>query len=216
VAFCSYRFANLLMQDPAFMKYGNQSQEMTVKGILGEVDGVKIVKVPSARLPLGAAYILAHPSATTAPKQLEDFKIHDNPPGINGWLVEGRVIYDCFILNNKNEGIYYLGSQAVLSDLIVNTAATATNKSTVLVLTDVPTGYSLYYKVGTAAETVAYDNIVSTSTSGSASNTIYGWTALTNASELTKASTETEITVVMVETSSMKAKAVGSTELNFG
>ena len=85
VCFCSYRFANLLKQDPAFMRYSNLSQEMIIKGVLGEVDGVKIVKVPSSRLPAGAAFILTHPIAATAPKQLQDYKIHDNPPGINGW-----------------------------------------------------------------------------------------------------------------------------------
>ena len=32
--------------------------------------------------------------------------IHDNPPGINGWLVEGRVRYDAFVLENKKGAIY--------------------------------------------------------------------------------------------------------------
>ena len=55
VAFCSYRFANLLKQDPAFMKYSNMSQEMVIKGVLGECDGIKVVKVPSSRLPAGSS-----------------------------------------------------------------------------------------------------------------------------------------------------------------
>ena len=46
VAFCSYRFANLLKQDSAFVKYGNTSQEMVIKGVIGECDGTQIVKVP--------------------------------------------------------------------------------------------------------------------------------------------------------------------------
>ena len=106
VCFCTYRFANLLKQDPAFMKYGDKSQDMVIKGVMGEVDGTKIVKVPSSRLPAGAAFLLTHPIAATAPKQLEDYKIHDNPPGISGWLVEGRVIYDCFVLNEKSREMY--------------------------------------------------------------------------------------------------------------
>ena len=75
VCFCSYRFANLLKQDSAFMKYGDASQQMLIKGVIGEVDGCKIVKVPSSRLPAGAAFLLTHPVAATAPKQLEDYKI---------------------------------------------------------------------------------------------------------------------------------------------
>ena len=88
VAFCSYRFCSYIMQDPAFVKFGDRSQEMVAKGILGEVDGTKIVKVPSSHLPAGAAFILASADSVVAPKQLEDYKIHDNPPGISGWLVK--------------------------------------------------------------------------------------------------------------------------------
>lgn len=76
ICFCTYRFANLLKQDPAFMKYGNASQEMVIKGVIGEVDGCKIVKVPSSRLPAGAAFLLTHPIAATAPKQLTEYKIN--------------------------------------------------------------------------------------------------------------------------------------------
>lgn len=110
IAFCSYKFANLLKQDPSFMKYSNMSQEMVIKGIMGEVDGVKIVKVPASRLPAGCSFILTHPIAATGPKQLEEYKIHDNPPGISGWLCEGRFIYDCFVLNEKADAIFYHGT----------------------------------------------------------------------------------------------------------
>ena len=110
VAFCSYKFANLLKQDSSFMKYGNLSQEMVQKGILGEVDGTKIVKVPASRLPEGCSFILTHPIAATGPKQLEEYKIHSDPPGISGWLVEGRFVYDCFVLNEKADAIWYQGT----------------------------------------------------------------------------------------------------------
>lgn len=110
VALCSYKFANLLKQDPAFMKYGNLSQEMILKGVLGEIDGVKVVKVPASRLPSGCNFILAHPMATVAPKQLWEYKIHTDAPGISGWLCEGRVLFDAFVLNNKAVALYYNGA----------------------------------------------------------------------------------------------------------
>lgn len=110
VAFCSYKFANFLKQDPAFMKYGNVSQEMVTKGVMGECDGVKIVKVPASRLPAGCSFILTHPIAATAPKQLDEYKIHENAPGVSGWLVEGRMLFDAFVLNNKADAIFYQGT----------------------------------------------------------------------------------------------------------
>ena len=96
VAFCSYKFANLLKQDPSFMKYGNLSQEMVNKGIMGECDGVKIVKVPASRLPAGCSFILTHPIAATGPKQLEEYKIHSDPPGISGW--SARISHPCTVM----------------------------------------------------------------------------------------------------------------------
>ena len=157
VCFCSYKFANFLKQDPAFMKYGDKSQEMLIKGVIGEVDGCKIVKVPSSRLPAGAAFLITHPIAATAPKQLDEYKIHDNPPGISGWLVEGRFIYDCFVLNEKADAVYYHGSQPVMKVMNVVTAGTADGKSTVIVVPGAPeTGHTWKYETAaTAAELTA-------------------------------------------------------------
>jgi hypothetical protein len=113
VALCSYNFANALKQDPSFMRYGDMTQEMLKKGIMGEVDGVKIVKVQRSRLPEGCDFIITHPIACCAPKQLDEYKIHTDAPGISGWLVEGRILYDAFVLNNKADAIYYHGSAKV-------------------------------------------------------------------------------------------------------
>jgi hypothetical protein len=133
IAFCSYRYANLLMRDPAFSKDCDLAQKMLIKGTVGEVDGCRIVRVPANRLPAGAAFLLLHPMAACGPKQLEEFKIHENPPGISGWLCEGRFIYDFFILNSKADALWYHGSQPVLKLLSVITAASDAGKSTVLI-----------------------------------------------------------------------------------
>lgn len=110
IAVCSYKFANLMMQDPAFVKQGNSSQEMVIKGQIGEVDGTRLIRVPSALLPEGCDFILTHPIASVGPKQLSEYRIHTDPPGLSGWLCEGRIIYDCFVLNNKRDAIFYHGT----------------------------------------------------------------------------------------------------------
>lgn len=106
IAFVTPTFYSLLKQDDAFIKSSEIAQNMLINGQVGEVDGVKIVKVPSIYLPASTAFIITHQIATVAPKKLEDYKTHDNPPGINGWLVEGRLRYDAFVLNNKANAIY--------------------------------------------------------------------------------------------------------------
>jgi N4-gp56 family major capsid protein len=106
IAFCTPAYYNFLKQDNSFIKASDTAQGMLAKGEMGEVDGVKIIKVPSSYLPANTAFIITHPSATVSPSILEDYKIHDNPPGVNGWLVEGRKRYDAFVLNNKVNAIY--------------------------------------------------------------------------------------------------------------
>lgn len=208
VAYCTYKFANLLKQDSAFMKYSDMSQDMILRGVIGEVDGCKIVKVPSSRLPAGAAFIITHAVAATAPRQLEDYRIHDNPPGISGWLVEGRFIYDCFVLNEKVNAIYYHGGQSVLKSLSVVTSPTDASKSTVVV-NGVKEGAKWYYM--TAATQAALTAV----TVGTAITTS-GWTELTqNGLEITPTSGHKYIRIVDVD-SANKPLAVGDAVLNIG
>ena len=168
VCFCSYKFANLLKRDSSFVRYGDSSQELLKKGVIGEVDGTRIVKVPASRLPSGCAFLLVHPMAATAPKQLEEYKIHDNPPGISGFLVEGRCIYDCFVLDEKAYGIYYHGEQGVLRPLDVSTAGTEAGTAAVMVVPGVleASGNKWYYQTAeTAADFAAltYGTAITTS-----------------------------------------------------
>ena len=82
-------------------------QEMRVKGVIANLDGASVVKVPKVRLPENFGFMLAHPSATVAPVKLEDYRVHQDPPGLSGALVEGRICYDAFVLDNKTKAIYY-------------------------------------------------------------------------------------------------------------
>lgn len=83
------------------------SNELRIRGVIAMIDGAKVIKVPAVRLPKNFGFMLAHPCATVAPTKLEDYKIHVDPPGISGSLVEGRICYDAFVLDNKVKAIYY-------------------------------------------------------------------------------------------------------------
>lgn len=82
-------------------------QDMRLKGVIGNLDGAVVVKVPANRLPSKFGFLLVHPCATVAPTKLEDYRTHQDPPGISGALVEGRIVYDAFVLDNKKDAIYY-------------------------------------------------------------------------------------------------------------
>lgn len=81
--------------------------DMRLKGVIGMLDGMAVQKIPAARLATNFGFMIAHPCATVAPVKLDDYKIHQDPPGISGSLVEGRICYDAFVLDNKKKAIYY-------------------------------------------------------------------------------------------------------------
>lgn len=81
--------------------------QLRKQGVISNLDGAMVIKVPSVRLPENCGFIMVHPCATVAPTKLEDYTVHKNPPGISGSLVEGRICYDAFVLENKKNAIYY-------------------------------------------------------------------------------------------------------------
>lgn len=81
--------------------------DLRLKGVIAMIDGAMVIKVPANRLSAAFGFMIAHPVATVAPTKLEDYKIHQDPPGISGALVEGRINYDAFVLDNKAKAIYY-------------------------------------------------------------------------------------------------------------
>lgn len=97
----------LMKQSPDITLDSDVGQEMRLRGVISMMDGASVVKVPAVRLPADFGFLMAHPSATVAPTKLEDFRIHQDPPGISGALVEGRIVYGAFVLDNKANAIYY-------------------------------------------------------------------------------------------------------------
>lgn len=112
IAFVSYDYYNLIKQDSSFVKSGDVSQNMLVTGSVGMIDGVNVIPIPDSYLPANVYLILTHPMAAAAPEKLAEYKTHTDAPGISGWLIEGRVRYDAFVLDQKKMAIYVQGKAA--------------------------------------------------------------------------------------------------------
>lgn len=87
--------------------------DLRLRGVISNLDGANVLKVPAIRLPENFGFMVCHPCATVAPTKLESYNTHINPPGINGQLVEGRIVYDAFVLENKKKAIYYQENKPV-------------------------------------------------------------------------------------------------------
>jgi len=106
IAFVSPSYYKFIRLDSSFVKASDMAQKMLINGQIGEIDGTKIIMVPSSYLPLNHAFIIVHPSAAAAPLQLETVKTHEDAPGISGALIEGRFIYDAFVSVPKRKACY--------------------------------------------------------------------------------------------------------------
>lgn len=76
------------------------------RGYKGTIDGMDVVTVPSSLFPEGVNFIIKYKGATVDPMKLKNYRVHKNPMGVDGDVVEGRYIYDSFVLATKAKGIY--------------------------------------------------------------------------------------------------------------
>ncbi len=97
----------LMKQSKDIVMQTNIGNDMLIRGIISNLDGCYVMKTPSNRLPSDFGFMMVHPEATTAPIKLEDYKIHEDPVGYSGSIVQGRICYDAFVLENKKKAIYY-------------------------------------------------------------------------------------------------------------
>lgn len=105
IAYVSSGFYTALKLDKNFTGCADRANEIAVNGAVATVDKISIIIAPASYLPENVNFIITHPAATLRPIKLADYIVHEKPPGINGWLCEGRVYYDAFVLNNKKKAI---------------------------------------------------------------------------------------------------------------
>jgi hypothetical protein len=105
VMFVTPSFLNYLKRDPEFMKACDTSYRDLKKGIVGEVDGLKIVKCPSSYFVTKFQFMIVHESVLISPTKFNSVRVLDEVQGIDGWVAEGRRYYDAFIPTNKAEAI---------------------------------------------------------------------------------------------------------------
>lgn len=83
-------------------------EKSIAKGIAGEIFGMQIVRVPQSYMPQDCYCIITHKDAVLLPYKISDAKVHNDPVGVSGALIEGRHYYDAFVLGAKAAGVYAL------------------------------------------------------------------------------------------------------------
>ena len=154
---------NLIRLSDEFVK----TEPLAMKGIkdgrVGELFGAEVVKVPTGRWPAGVNFIIAHKDAAVCAEKIHDTKIHQDPPGINGNLIEGRFYYGGAVLAAKCGGVYAEVNGTVLAAPTVSTAGAITGASgaTFWYTTDgSDPRYSGTRKTGTQSDVTAAGTVV--------------------------------------------------------
>jgi len=84
-------------------RLGGKSVE---SGVVGELDGMKIVRVPDSYFPAGVNFLIKYKNATVDPMKLKTLRVQKNPMGIDGDVGECRFLHDSFVLGAKVNGLY--------------------------------------------------------------------------------------------------------------
>lgn len=85
------------------------------KGVVGEVDGMTVKRVPDSYFPENLYFMVKWKGSSVDPVKLQDAKIHQDPPGLSGNLLEGRVYHDSFVLGAKADGICIAAASAAVA-----------------------------------------------------------------------------------------------------
>lgn len=104
--FVTAEVAKLIKLAPEFIGIEKLGVKALSKGQIGEISGMQVVKVPTSYLPKNCFFLITYRESILFPYKLKDSKIHTDPPGISGALIEGRHYYDAFVLGAKADGVY--------------------------------------------------------------------------------------------------------------
>jgi len=99
-------YYNKIKRDTSFTLQSESNSKKLVNGQVGDIDSVPFIKVPSSLMPTNTEFMIVDPKVTVGPIKLKEYHRHVNPVGVSGDVLEGRVIYDAFVLDTKIDGLY--------------------------------------------------------------------------------------------------------------
>lgn len=97
---------NLLMLDQNFSKQCDTAYADLKKGIIGVINGVTLVKVPTSYLPANTGFLFAFNKCLVAPSKFNMVRVLTEVQGVHGAVAEGRRYYDAFIPSQTGTGIF--------------------------------------------------------------------------------------------------------------
>lgn len=107
--FIGWTYFGMLRLSKQFIGIDALGTKALVRGALGTFMGAQVIPVPDEYLKKGSSqcyFLITYKDAIVQPKKINDMKLHKDPPGINGALLEGRFLFDAFVIGAKCDGVY--------------------------------------------------------------------------------------------------------------
>lgn len=94
------------------------AEKSIVNGEIGLLDGMHVKIVPDSYMPQvdisstdtpnlkTVNFMIVLKDTVVMPKKIETYRILNEHPDIDGHVVQGRFLHDCFVLNTRKDGIY--------------------------------------------------------------------------------------------------------------
>ena len=163
--FITNEYFKLLALSDQFISIEALGKKSVSKGEVGEIDNMMVKRVPASYFPAGVYFMVKYKGSTVDPVKIQDVKIHQDPPGIGGNLLEGRLYHDAFVLGTKANGLYVAAASA-------NVTAAPTIKDTSGTVTITKTGTCKYTTDGSDPRYSATAQVYSTTFPASAGTVV--------------------------------------------
>lgn len=108
-----------------FLALKDLGEKAVGNGVVGELDGMRVKKVPDSYMPKGVYCFIKYKGSTVDPVKLQDCRILKEVKGYSGPVVEGVTYHDAFVLGAKGDGIATLGSAEAVLDAPVIAVSSA-------------------------------------------------------------------------------------------
>jgi hypothetical protein len=134
--------ANLALAKRAEEFKGADSQvtEKLTNGRFTKFDTLNIVGMPDTWFPTNTEMVAFQSKSVLLPFVIRDSKVHEDPPGISGALLEGRFTYDAFVVGPYCDGViavvangYKTATPAATKGASTTSLASTTNSGTVTI-----------------------------------------------------------------------------------
>ena len=127
-----YKYLDVLALSSQWVKIDKLGEQTLVKGTVGQFYGMDVVPFIDELIPEKAWFMMINPKACIAPKKLNRFVAHVDPPRVNGDLLEFLMYHDAFVLGKKADGILV---GAMTADICATPTITMSSKNATIAST---------------------------------------------------------------------------------